>query len=138
MTSADVGNLVFYEGSVNGQSYIQLVGDSLIGFIDSFVFTQDDAPPHESKHAMNFFEQNQISITRWLATSPDLNPIENMWNIIDNQLKSMRPNSLVQLQTMVQHIWTDTDPANCKGLVASMPRRLKSCQLVKGGTMSKY
>ena len=71
MTSAGVGNLAFYEGRVNAQTYINLIGDSLIGFIerkfganDNVLFMQDNAPPHKSKHAMNFFKQNNISVMK--------------------------------------------------------------------------
>lgn len=145
MTSAGVGELVFYEGRVNGQTYIQLIGDALISFIDrtfgpndQFLFMQDNAPPHTSQFAMNFFRTNNIPVIKWPAVSPDLNPIENQWDIIDDRLKQMRPKTLNELQTMIRQIWSSITRETCKRLVDTMPRRLKQCQLAKGGTMSRY
>ena len=145
MTSEGVGDLVFYEGRVNGQTYIHLIGDTLIHFIkrtfgakDSFLLMQDNATPHTSKYAMNFFKKNKIPVMKWPPSSPDLNPIENLWNIIDDRLTKMRPKNLKELTSMIQQIWTNINRDTCRKLVDSMPRRLKSCQLVKGGTMSKY
>ena len=145
MTSSGLSDLVFYEGRVNGQTYIQLIGNTLIRYIkqtfgvnDRFLFMQDNAPAHTSKYAMNFFKKNKIPVMKWPASSLDLNVIENMWNIIDEPLKNMRSKNLKDLQSMIQQIWTNIDHDTCKRLVDSMPRRLKSCQLAKGGTMSKY
>ena len=58
--------------------------------------------------------------------------------IIDDKLKGMRPKNLKELQLMIQQIWNNITPETCKNLVDSMPRRLKNCQRVKGGTMCKY
>ena len=50
----------------------------------------------------------------------------------------MRPRNLKELQSMIQQIWNNITEETCKKLVDSMPRRLKSCQRVKGGIMCKY
>ena len=50
----------------------------------------------------------------------------------------MWPRNLKELQSMIQQIWEYITEETCKKLVDSMPRRLKSCQRVKGGTMYKY
>lgn len=146
MTSAGIGPLVFYEDRVNGPAYIQIIGDVLPRFIrdtygmkhDNWAYMQDNAPPHKSKFAMNYFERHNIPLLVWPASSPDLNPIESLWDMIDNRLKEMRPKTLAELQTMIMTIWTGFDAHTCKNLVDSMPRRLKHCKMVKGGTMSKY
>ena len=146
MTSAGTGPLVFYEGRVNGQAYIQIIGDALPRFIgavfskksDNWLYMQDNAPPHKSKFAMKWFERNNIPVMQWPPSSPDLNPIENLWDMIDERLKKMHPKTLVQLKAMIKEIWADFEANTCKHLVDSMPRRLKQCQIVKGGTMSKY
>ena len=66
------------------------------------------------------------------------NPIENVCDIIDNRLKTMRSKNLKELQSMIQQIWDNITEETCKKLVDSMLRRLKRCQRVKGATMCKY
>ena len=145
MTSEGIGDLVFYDGRVNDQTYIHVIGDTLICSIkrrfnanDSFMLMQDNAPPHTSNYAMKFFKANDIQVMSCPSTSSDLNPIENIWDIIDDRLKTMRPRNLKELQSMIEQIWDNITEETCKKLVDSIPRRLNSCQRVKGGTMCKY
>ena len=145
MTSEAIDDLVFYDGRVNGQTYIYVIGDSLIRLIkrrfnanDSFMLMQHDTSPYTSNYAMKFFKANDIPAMSWPSISLDLNPIENICDIIDDRLKTMRPRNLKELQSMIEQIWDNVNEETCKKLVDSMPRRLKSCQCVKGGTMYKY
>ena len=146
MTSAETGPLVFYEGRVNGPTYIEIIGAVLPQFIratfvpkcNKWLLMQDNAPSHTSKFAMNWFERNRIPVLAWPPSSPDLNPIENFWDMIDERLKKMRPKTIAELQAMIKTIWMGFDVNTCRNLIDSMPRRVKQCQIVKGGTMRKY
>ena len=66
-------------------------------------------------------------VMSWRCISPDLNPIENIWHIIDDRLKTMWPRNLKELQSMIEQIWDYITEETCQKLVDSMPRRLKSC-----------
>ena len=94
MTSEEIGDLVFYDSRVNGQTYIHVIGDTLIRFIkrrfnanNSFMLMQDNAPSHTSNYGMKFFKANGIPVVSCPSTWPDLNPIENIWDIINDWLK---------------------------------------------------
>lgn len=39
---------------------------------------------------------------------------------------------------MIERIQTGIRPETCKRLVDTIPRRLKTCQMGRGGTMNKY
>ena len=121
MTSEGIGDLVFYNGRVNGQTYIHVIGDTLIRFIkrrlnanDSFMLMQDNAPSHTCNYAMKFFKANRHTSYVLSFTSPDLNPIENIWDIIDDRLKTMRPRNLKELQSMIEQIWDNITEETCK------------------------
>ena len=112
MTSTDIGPLIFYDGGVNARSYVQLIGDALPACINSrfgtspggFWYMQDNARPHVSSFAKKFFKRNEIPLLEWPPTSPDLNPIENLWDMIDNQLRTMHPKNLMKLKQMIEQI----------------------------------
>ena len=79
MTSEGIGDLVFYDGHVNGETYIHVIGDTLRRFIkrrfnanDSFMLMQDNAPPHTSNYEMKSFKANGIPVMSCPSTSPDL------------------------------------------------------------------
>ncbi|GFW89056.1 transposable element Tcb1 transposase [Trichonephila clavipes] len=55
------------------------------------IFRQDIARSHVSRIVQRFIINHQIELLPWLARSPDLLPIENMWPMVAQQLTQIKP-----------------------------------------------
>lgn len=73
----------------------------------------------------------------WPSQSPDLNPIEILWSILDKRCRDRRPNNEVELFQILQDAWRALPVSLLDDLVTSMPRR---CQAVidAEGRATKY
>jgi len=90
-------------------------------------FQQDNDPKHTSRLAQTFLSENVPNLMDWPANSPDLNPIENLWNIVKRNVEKRMPQIQKDLTDFMKEEW-DAIPENVLiNLVKSMRRR---CELV--------
>ncbi len=67
--------------------------------------------------------------------SPDLNPIEHLWDVVEREILIMnvQPTNLQRLRDAIISIWTKVSEECFHHLVESMPRRIKAVLKAKGG-----
>lgn len=71
----------------------------------------------------------------WLAQSPDLIPIENMWSLLKRMLNDydMAPKGMNNIYERVTDIWYhQITPEDFQRIIESMPRRIEACLKTKG------
>jgi transposase len=74
---------------------------------------------------MDYLEQNNINVLPWPSKSPDLNPIEHLWDELDKRVRQRQPppQTLDQLRQMLQQEWRTIPRNNVRNFIESMPRR---------------
>jgi len=137
------GSLVFIPvgKTVNAEFYLDMLRDRLertMTILDCSVFQQDSAPCHTAKTVKNWIKNSDIQLLDWPGNSPDLNPIENLWQIMKRNVRRHAPKNMQDLQFWIKRVWiNEVDPNVCKKLVASMPKRIQTV-IHNKGQMSKY
>lgn len=144
-TAHGTGLLLFYEGRLNARNFIELISTELPTYYETVFgsgtqsyFQQDNAPCHKAKFSMDWFRDKNISLLDWPPTSPDINPIENMWAIIDRNIEKYKISTTDELKNAIKDIWSKFTVDECSKLVNSIPKRIKCVLKAKGGSISSY
>ena len=100
------------------------------------MFQQDNDPKHTSKLCKSYLEKKQsagvLSIMEWPAQSPDLNPIELLWEELDCDVRKKCPTSVNHLWAILQEAWSNISSQRLNKLTARMPRLCKTVIAANG------
>lgn len=123
--------------TINAAVYKGILQDKLLTFRTVHgveYFQHDGAPCHTAKLVTTWLAVNNVPmIGPWPGSSPDLNPIENLWIQMKRKVAAHNPTSLQHLKEVVKTVWiTETPLENCKKLARSMPRRIADVLAAKG------
>ncbi|GFV96617.1 QLQ domain-containing protein [Trichonephila clavipes] len=74
----------------------------------------------------------------WSSQSPDLNPIEHLWDELERRLRSQphRPSSLQVLTSAVMDAWKAIPRVTYQKLMGSLLKRVQAVIHAKGGPTS--
>jgi transposase len=139
-----LGPLVLVEGTLNTDSYIELLKEYLLPFLsdlgtEDYIFQDDNAPCHASHKTKSWKENNSINILPWPAQSPDLNPIESLWNELEIRIRKRRPmpSNKNDFFAALKEEWYKIDENRLIRLVNNMPNRINAV-LENKGNPTKY
>ena len=98
-------------------------------------YQHDNARPHVARVCQDFLANNNIVPLDWPPYSPDLSPIEHLWDELDRCVRRRRntPNTLRQLRTALLEEWENIPVRKINALVNSMQRRIRAVINARGG-----
>lgn len=137
-----VGDLVKIEGILKKEGYHRILqkhaipsGKRLVG--RGFVLQQDNDPKHTSNLCKNYVAKKAASKELvnmvWPPQSPDLNPIELLWDELDRRVRLMRPTNQKQLWDCLQKAWRSIPSSTLLKLVSRMPKVCAAVIKARGG-----
>lgn len=138
IASGGVGPLSVCNGTVDAQSYVNILQQSLpmarrtLFGNRAFTFQQDNARPHTARLTTAYLRQRRIRPLPWPASSPDLSPIENTWRFLKRKVNQRRPRTKEQLCRYIQEEWARIPVDFLRKQVHSVPRRLADVIRWKG------
>lgn len=148
------GSIMFWGGvHVDGKTDLVLVENTLnaVGYRDNIVLPvvvpylanmgpnsilqQDNARPHVARIVHEVFRENNVTTLQWPANSPDLNPIEKVWDMMKRKMIEEQDGfaNAAVLQEAVQNVWQELDQDMVSNLITCMPRRCRAVIDARGG-----
>ncbi|GFV87232.1 transposable element Tcb1 transposase [Trichonephila clavipes] len=130
---------IIWNGTLTGRRYAdEILRPHVIPYAgaigDSFVFQDDNARPHRAHLVENMLEAETIQRMEWPACSPDLNPIEHVWDMLGRRIAArLRPPATVRdLEIALLEEWNSIHQSLIDNLIASMANRCAAVLAVRG------
>ncbi|GFW91787.1 transposable element Tcb1 transposase [Trichonephila clavipes] len=90
----------------------------------------DNAPCHRTLAAKQLLESEDIERMDWPARSPDLNPIEHVWDCL--AARTLPPVTIRELRLALQDEWAAMPQQLIDILILSMGKCCETCLAVRG------
>lgn len=139
-------DLFFYEGSLSAKEYQDIIDEALVPAAEEWFrneevgweLQQDKATCHMAKSTMTFLEQKGINVVEgWPTKGDDINPMENLWAIVDEKLEQKKFATKKSMQNSLREIWRQVDEGLLNRLIESVPSRLQRIIKAKGGSTKR-
>ncbi|GFT71896.1 transposable element Tcb2 transposase [Trichonephila clavipes] len=131
---------VFHGGTVTGLRYRDEILDPYVrpyaaAIGNDFILMDDNARPHRARIVEEYLEDHGLERMEWPARSPDLNPIEHLWDYLGREVAALNPppRSLHELKQGLLCVWSSLPIPVSDNLINSMGNRYRQCIQVRGG-----
>ncbi|GFW85413.1 transposable element Tcb2 transposase [Trichonephila clavipes] len=131
---------VVANGTMTGQRYIDEVLLPHVRLFrgavgNKFVFMDDNATCHQTLAVQDCLDSEGIQRLVWPVRSPDLNPIENVWDALGRQVagRNYPPTNKNTLIRALTEEWDKLPQQLLDNVVQSMVQRVECCITLHGG-----
>ena len=92
----------------------------------------------QPEFASDYFDTQGIEVMYWPACSPDLSPIEHVWDLLGRRVRSRNraPETVHELSQALIDEWNALPQQLIRRYIRSMPRRCEACIQARGGHTS--
>ena len=99
-----------------------------------FILMDDNARPHRGRVTNQFLETETIVRMEWPARSPDMNPIEHVWDMLQRAVSArpIQPITVAQLRVALLEEWAALPQQKIRTLIRSMQRRCQALINARG------
>ena len=127
-----VWTLTAAEGNINSAKNIEILDKNLWPVVvwyfegKEYLFINDNAPVHRAHTVDNYKDQSEVTSMEWLAQSPDLNIIQNIWLYMKRELQKSAINIATKndLLREIQSVWWNIELDYIRNVYQSIPDRL--------------
>ena len=135
-------DLYVLDGNLKGQKYRDnVLAPRVVPHFDNHALADrpmcmdDNARPHRAQIVQHFLQQEAVQTIPWPAMSPDMNPIEHVWDFIGRKINQRNPKcqNIDELRTAILQEWQQFPQERLRRLVRSMTRRVTELHNKRGG-----
>ena len=97
-------------------------------------YLQDNDAKHKSRSTLQWMEENRVPLLTCPASSPDINPIENVWAAVKDFLKRKhKPRTKEELVSGIVIFWKTLSAHKCRKYIEHIHKVMPDVVLNNGG-----
>ncbi|GFV40664.1 transposable element Tcb2 transposase [Trichonephila clavipes] len=137
------GRLYVVKGMMRQDQYKDVSQNRLIPQLEewfpngeAYIFMQDGIPCHTARSIKTFLEEQNIPLLDWLGNSPDMNTIEDVWELMKREVAKDVITNKTQILERIIHMWNHHPQMQetVQSCIDNMPRRIEALKAAKGFT----
>jgi hypothetical protein len=142
MSAQGFGDIYIFEENLTAELYTTILEEAMLPSAERLMkgvwwLQQDGDSKHTARRTRDWLAEHNIRTFDWPANSPDLNPIENVWNLLKDRVAARGATSVQELKRYIQEEWDAMSMTYAESLVGSMPKRMQDV-LAANGDAIKY
>jgi hypothetical protein len=131
------GEIYIFKENLNGELYCTTLEKALLSSAERLMngrwwLLQDGDPNPASRLVTQCMSDHDIRTFSWPANLPDLNPIENTWTLLKDNVAKRGASSLEGLERYRREEWYGLSVTYAQRLVGSMPSRVREVIAANG------
>ena len=132
-----VGPLVKVEGNMDAVMFKEILEKNMLPYAKKkmprgWIYQMDNDPKHRSKLVTSWFEAKHVRVLQWPSQSPDLNPIEHLWDKLGKKVGIRTHKNKDNLFEDLLNEWGQISNTFIETLIRSMPKRCAAVIAAKG------
>ncbi len=142
ITYEGVGYIVKIDNTLDKTLYQNILEEDLMRTIEEYgiekqkmIFQHDNDSKDTASSVKEWLSNQEFEVMKWLAQSPDLNSIENMWAMLKKRLYrdyERPPKGIVEHWERIVETWYKITKEECQKVIDTMPDRCRQVIAKKG------
>ncbi|CAO4387042.1 unnamed protein product [Caenorhabditis nigoni] len=131
-----MGPLHRVKGIMNQHVYKDILQNQMLPHLKSMgrgsIYQHDNDPKHTALLVKDWLKSRRVNVIEWPSQSPDLNPIEHLWEELERRCKNKRAKNSDEKFAQLQYEWSQIPMSSIDTLIGSMRRRCQAVIDAKG------